>query len=61
MQLIKKKGKKTIRAPMAPLSFKNCRRVMRIPIMCLVLQLDNEKVVSISNEQTESQSHPVPY
>ena len=33
--------------------------------MCLVLKLDNEKVVSIANEQnhrqTESHSHPVPY
>ena len=33
--------------------------------MCLVLKLDNGKVVSIGNEQTESQTescqHPVPY
>ena len=30
--------------------------------MCLVLKLDNGKVVSISNEQTEeSHNHPVPY
>ena len=38
---------------------------MRIPNMCLVLKLDNGKVVSIANEQTdrktESHSHPVPY
>ena len=36
-------------------------RVMRIPNMCLVLKLDNGKVVSIADEQIESQSHPVPY
>ena len=29
--------------------------------MCLVLKLDNGKVVSIANEQTESCQHPVPY
>ena len=33
------------------------RRVMRIPNMCLVLKLDNEKVVSIANEQTDTQNH----
>ena len=51
-------------APTAPLlggvcgphSFKNFRRVLRIPNMCLVLKLDNGKVVSIANEQTESQT-----
>ena len=37
-------------------SFNNFRRVMRIPNMCLVLKLDNRKVVSIANEQTESQT-----
>ena len=36
-----------------PHSFKNLRRVMRIPNMCLVLKLDNGKVVSIANGQTE--------
>ena len=45
--------------------FKNYRRTMRLPNMCLVLKLDNGKVVSIANEQTESQTescqHPVPY
>ena len=30
---------------------------MRIPNICLVLKLDNGKVVSIANEQTESQNH----
>jgi len=30
---------------------------MRIPNMCLVLKLDNGKVVSIANEQTESCQH----
>ena len=47
------------RAPSVPLSggtcgthsFKNFRRVIRISNMCLVLKLDNEKVVSIANEQ----------
>ena len=34
---------------------------MRIPKMCLVLKLDNGKLVSIAHEQTESQTHPVPY
>ena len=34
-----------------PHSFKNFRRVMRIPNMYLVLKLDNGKVVSIANEQ----------
>ena len=29
--------------------------------MCLILKLDNEKVVSIANGQTESQSHRVAY
>ena len=38
-------------APVAPHSFKNFRRVMRIPNMCLVLKLDNGKVVSIANGQ----------
>ena len=32
------------------------RRLMRIPNMCLVLKLDNGKVVSIADEQTESQT-----
>ena len=35
---------------------KNFRRVMRIPNMCLVLKLDNGKVVSIANRQTDRQS-----
>ena len=30
---------------------------MRIPNICLVLKLDNGKMVSIADEQT----HPVPY
>jgi len=59
-----KEGKKNIGVPTAPLlggacgaqSFKIFRRVMRIPNMCLVLKLDNGKVVSIANEQTESQT-----
>ena len=49
----------------APHIFQNFRRVMRIPNMCLVMKLDNGKVVSIANEQnhrqTESQKHPVRY
>ena len=38
-------------------NFKNFRRVMRIPNKCLVLKLDNGKVVSIANEQTDTQNH----
>ena len=45
----------------APNGFKNLTRSMRIPNMCLVLKLDNGKVVSIANEQTESCQHPAPY
>ena len=55
------------RAPSVPVlgvacdahSFKNVRRVMRIPNMCLVLKLDNVKVVSIANGQTDRQSDSV--
>ena len=61
----KTKTNKKFGAPQTPLlggtcgahSFKNFRRVMRIPNMCLVLKLDNGKVVSIVNGQTESQTH----
>ena len=57
--------RKKIGAPAALHSFKNFRRVMRMPNMCLVLKLDNVKVVSIANRQTdtitESPNHPVPY
>ena len=35
----------------APNDFKDLTRAMRIPNMCLVLKLDNGKVVSIANEQ----------
>ena len=45
----------------APNRFKCFRSVMRIPNMCLVLKLDNGKVVSIVDEQTDGQSHPVPF
>jgi len=34
-------------------SFKNFRRVMRIPNMCLVSKLDNGKVVCIAKGQTD--------
>ena len=44
--------------PAAPHSFKNFRRVMRIPNMCLVLKLDNEKWVAIANEQTDRVTEP---
>ena len=37
-------------------NFKNFRRVMRIPNMCLVLKLDNGKVVSIANGQSDRQT-----
>ena len=61
--------RKKIGVPAVPHSFKNFSKIMRIPNMCLVLKLDNGKVVSIANEQnhrqtdriTELQSHPVPY
>ena len=42
--------KKKIGASTAPHSLKNFRRGMRIPNKCLVLKLDNGKVVSIVNE-----------
>ena len=44
-----------------PHSFIHFRRVMRIPNMCLVLKLDYGKVVSIANEQTESQTESIIY
>ena len=46
------------RMPPAPRSFKNFRRVMRIPNMFLVLKLDNGKVVSIANEETDIITQP---
>ena len=46
-------AKKIIGAPAAPHSFKNFRKVTRIPNMCLVLKLDNGKIVSIANGQTD--------
>ena len=49
----------------APNGLRNLTRAMRIPNMCLVLKLDNGKVVSIANEQnyrqTESPNHQVAY
>ena len=51
-------------APSAAVKEKSFRRVIKILNMCLVLKLDNGKVVSIANEQTdrqtESHSYPVP-
>ena len=60
-------GRPMFRAPWAPVlgvacgarSFRNVCRVMRIPNMCLVLKLDNGKVVSIANRQIESQNHGI--
>ena len=40
---------------------KNFRRAMQITNMCLVLKLDNGKVVYIADEQTDGQTHPVRY
>ena len=40
---------------------KNFRRAMQILNMCLVLKLDNGKVVYIADEQTDGQTHPVRY
>ena len=34
---------------------------MRIPNMCLILKLDNGKMVSIADKQTDRRTHPVPY
>ena len=49
----------------APNGFKNVTRPMRIPNMCLILKLDNGKVVSMANEQnhriTDGRHHPVRY
>ena len=39
--------------------FNNSTREMRIPNICLVLKLDNGKLISIAHEQT--QNHPVPH
>ena len=50
--------KKKFGAPMAPHIFQNFRKVMRIPNMCLVLKLDNGKVVSIANGQTDRITEP---
>ena len=44
-----------------PKSSKNFRRAMRIPNMCLFLKLDNGKAIYIADEQTDEQTHPVPY
>ena len=41
-----------------PHSFINFRRVMRIPNICLVLKLDNGKVVYIADEQTDRRTKP---
>ena len=41
-----------------PDGLKNLTRFMRIPNMCLVLKLDNGKVVSIANEQTDRITQP---
>ena len=46
----------------APNSFKDVTRSTRIPNMCLVLKLDNGKVVFIANEQNHRRKyHPVRY
>ena len=41
----------------APNGFESVTRSMRIPNMCLVLKLDNGKVVSIADGQTDRQNH----
>ena len=51
------KRKKNFGTPAAPYGFNNFRRVMGIPNMCLVLKLDDGKVVSIANEQSDRQNH----
>ena len=44
----------------APNGIDNFRRAMKIPNMLTVLKLDNGKVVSIADEQTDGQNHTVP-
>ena len=46
------KREKNVGAPAAPHSFTTFRGIMKIPNMCLVLKLDNGKLVSIANGQT---------
>ena len=48
----KRKEKLVLSAPQMVL-----RGAMRIPNMCLVLRLDNGKVVSIADEQTDKPTH----
>ena len=43
----------------APNGFESVTRSTKIPNMCLVLKLDNGKVVSIANEQTDVTSSTV--
>ena len=50
--------RKQIGAPVAPHSLRNFRWIMGIPNMCLVLKLDNEKVVSKVNEQNHRVTEP---
>ena len=42
----------------APNGFKNVTRSMRIPNMCLLLKLDNGKVVSIANGHSDRITEP---
>ena len=42
----------------APNGFKDVTRSMKIPNMCLVLKLDNRKVVSIASGQTHRVTQP---
>ena len=51
-----KKKNKIWSACGAPNGFKYSRMAMRIPNMCLVLKLDNEKVISIADEQNHRQT-----
>ena len=53
--------KKKLGACGAPSSFRNLTRAMSIPNMCLVLKMDNGKVVSIANEQTDRITQPSKY
>ena len=53
-------GKKNWSDWSAPNGYKDFRRAMKIPNMLTVLKLDNGKVVSIADEQTDGQNHTVP-
>ena len=52
--VVVKEKRKKIGVP----DFRNFCRAMRIPNMCLVLKLDNGKVVTMADEQTDGEKPP---